>query len=387
VMCGTNGEIFANLINVHGAANNDEYGGCQAGGVFGIQSENGVTNCRIHDNNVFAYTRTCNARGLRITTSGGTTVIGDLVRALRHDGAATGKAIALSAREANGLIVQGATLEADTWIVEDESQTTASTPSNVRYVGAIFKKGPNPAADFHTWSFQNYAQLTGTTVLHTCVDCVTQNGASLTDVSGHIIDGYWKPWELWIKWTRTVHVTDGTHPVAGASVSMVDVVGSVVSLTTDGNGNAALELPQYRFYNSATVAVNTEGRNPFTLQISKSGCTTLLDASSITVLGTSTDNRALSCPTLTLSSISISPAVALVLVGDYEEFSATCHWSDGSTSNCTESASWGVGVGFSLSTFGGAKRATNNGCSNGSRQLTATSGSVSASVSIDCSSL
>jgi hypothetical protein len=385
-MCGTNGEIYGNTIRVHGAATNQEYGGCQAGGTYGIQSETGVTNCRIHDNNIFAYTRTCDARGLRITTAGGTTVTGDIIEAIRHDDTATGKAIALSAREANGLRVIGAILRADTWIVEDQSQTTANAPSNVRYEGAIFTKGLRPAANFHTWSMENYAQLTGTTALHTCVDCQAQNGASLTDVAGHTIDGYWKAWEIWIKWTRTVHVTDGTNPISGAAVSMVDAAGSAVSLTTDAAGNAALEVPEYRFYNSASVAVNTDGRNPFTLQISKAGCTTL-NASGITVTGKSTDDRALSCPTLALSSISISPAGAVLLVSDYELFSAMCHWSDGSTSDCTSSAAWGAGAGLVLTDDAGYKRVTNNACASGSRQLTATSGSVSGSVTIDCDEL
>jgi hypothetical protein len=275
IYVSSSNEVYGNTIKVHGAANNQEYGGCQAGGTYGIQTENGTQNANIHDNQVFAYTRTCAARGLRITTIGaGLTVTNDVVRAIRHDGSSTGRAIALSAREANGLMVIGATLEADSWIVEDESQTTANTPSQVIYRNVIFKKGTNPAADFHTWSMQNYSQPAGTTATHTCIDCIAQNGASLTDVTGHSITTYWKPYQIFIKWTYTVNVTSGGSPVIGATVTLTDALSNAHQGTTDASGNASIEVPQYRFYNTAGTAVNTENRNPYSLSVVKSGCTT-----------------------------------------------------------------------------------------------------------------
>jgi hypothetical protein len=297
VRAATNGEIYNNVIKVHGAPNNYEYGGCQAGDVYGIQAE-GVTGTSIHDNQIFAYARTCDARGLRITSTGGITVTNNTIKALRHDASASGVAIGISAREAIGTVVGSNTIESDTWIIEDESQTTASNPSNITYRGTTFKKGPNPAAGFHTWSPQNYAQLAATSATHTCIDCVVQNSASLSDVTAHVLNssgGYWKQYDIWVKWTYTVNVKVGSVPVQGATVTMTDATSTMHIGTTNALGNAVLELPQYRFYNTTGAAVVTENHNAYSLAITKAGCTTV-NASGINVTGTTTDNRTTTCP-------------------------------------------------------------------------------------------
>jgi hypothetical protein len=296
--CG--GEVYTNAINVYATPFNIEYGGCQAGGVYGIQNENGE-NGSVHDNVINAYIGPCNGQAFRVTTSG-FTANNETYKAIRLPGA-TAEAWGLAAREGNGLNVIGATtLESDTYIVRDESQTTASAPSNVTYRGTIFKKGANPAAGFHTWSMANYAQLSGTKATHTAIDVQTQNGASLTDVTANALNGYWKEYEIWIKWTRTFTVTGGGNPVSGATVTMTDALGTQYSGLTNASGIAAIELPQVRFYNSASVAVNTETRTPYSLSIvppSGSGCDTL-SASGIAVTGTASDSRVLVCPNTTL---------------------------------------------------------------------------------------
>jgi hypothetical protein len=294
VRAATNGEIYSNVIKVHGAPNNYEYGGCQAGDVYGIQAEN-VTNASIHDNQIFAYARTCDARGLRITSTGGITVTNNTIKALRHDASASGVAIGISAREAIGTTVGSNTIESDTWIIEDESQTTASNPSNITYRGTTFKKGPTPAAGFHTWSPQNYAQLAATSATHTCIDCVVENSASLSDVTGHAITAYWKQYDIWVKWTYTVNVKVGGVNTSGFLVTLTDAQSNQYQGTTDASGNAAIEVPQYRFYNTAGAAVNTENHNAYSLSITKAGCSAV-NASGINVTGTTTDNRTTTCP-------------------------------------------------------------------------------------------
>jgi hypothetical protein len=297
VRAATNGEIYSNIIKVHGAPNNYEYGGCQAGDVYGIQAEN-VTGTSIHDNLIESYARTCDARGLRITSTGGITVTNNTIKALRHDASASGVAIGISAREAIGTTVGSNTIESDTWIIEDESQTTASNPSNITYRGTTFKKGPTPAAGFHTWSPQNYAQLAATSATHTCIDCVVQNSASLSDVTAHVLNSsgnYWKQYDIWVKWTYTVNVKVGSVPVQGATVTMTDATSTMHIGTTNALGNAVLELPQYRFYNTTGAAVVTENHNAYSLAITKAGCTTV-NASGINVTGTTTDNRTTTCP-------------------------------------------------------------------------------------------
>jgi hypothetical protein len=301
IRAATNGEIYNNVIKVHGAPNNYEYGGCQAGDVYGIQAEN-VTGTSIHDNQIFAYARTCDARGLRITSTGGITVTNNTIQALRHDASATGVAIGISAREAIGTVVGANTIESDTWIIEDESQTTASAPSNVTYRGTTFKKGPTPAAGFHTWAPQNYAQLAATSATHTAIDVIPQNGASLSDVTAHILNSsgnYWKQYAIWVKWTYTVNVKVGGVNTSGFLVTLTDAQSNTYQGTTDASGNAAIEVPQYRFYNTTGAAVVTENHNAYSLSITKTGCDAIT-ASGINVTGTTTDNRTTACPGATL---------------------------------------------------------------------------------------
>jgi hypothetical protein len=294
VRAATNGEIYSNVIKVHGAPNNYEYGGCQAGDVYGIQAE-GVTGTSIHDNQIFAYARTCDARGLRITSTGGITVTNNTIKALRHDSSSTGVAIGISAREAIGTTVGSNTIESDTWVIEDESQTTASNPSNITYRGTTFKKGPTPAAGFHTWSPQNYAQVAATSATHTAIDVQVENGASLSDVTAHAITSYWKQYDIWVKWTYTVNVKVSGVNTSGFLVTLTDAQSNQYQGTTDASGNAAIEVPQYRFYNTAGAAVNTENHNAYSLSITKAGCSTV-NASGINVTGTTTDNRTTTCP-------------------------------------------------------------------------------------------
>jgi hypothetical protein len=297
VRAATNGEIYSNVIKVHGAPNNYEYGGCQAGDVYGIQAE-GVTGTSIHDNVIESYARTCDARGLRITSTGGITVTNNTIKALRHDSSSSGVAIGISAREAIGTTVGSNTIESDTWIIEDESQTTASNPSNITYRGTTFKKGPNPAAGFHTWAPQNYAQLAATSATHTAIDVIPQNGASLSDVTAHILNSsgnYWKQYDIWVKWTYTVNVKVSGVNTSGFLVTLTDAQSNTYQGTTDASGNAAIEVPQYRFYNTTGAAVVTENHNAYSLSITKTGCSAV-NASGINVTGTTTDNRTTTCP-------------------------------------------------------------------------------------------
>jgi hypothetical protein len=403
-----------NPITCHGHNTNLEYSGCEiagtdnpTGGVYCIQTE-GSNSSHSDNNDVVAVADACGGRARRFSSVGtlaspaAAYFNNEVYRAFKTSAAAPGAAVGLSATtfysdttNAIGAAGVDSRIEADTYNVEwlnkgnatfkrlvlvkgtEDAKYTCGNPANTG-VGICSHPDPN----YHTFRFQGY----GDNQTITCVDCEARNGASLTDVSGVAETAFYKHYDLWIKWTRTVHVDDGTHSVSGANVFMTDATGATWIGITDALGNARLELPQWRIFNNATTAVNQEARNPYSLSISKSGCTTL-NASGISVTATSTDNRALSCSTLTLASVAISPASATVFVSDYEDFSATCTWSDGSTSNCTSSMNWSVGVGFSLSTVGGYKRATNNGCSNGSRQLTAESGAVSNTISIACNNL
>jgi hypothetical protein len=278
IFAGSGSVVYNNTVDVHGANNNYEYNGCQAGGVFGGQSETGTSNTNWHDNTWRAWTRTCDARALRRTCTSNCVMTNEFARGLRHNSSSTGNAIAFSARECQNCTFNGGTLEADTYIVEDESQTTVSQPSSVTYVGTTFKKGPNPASNFHTWAPRNYSQVSGSTATHTCIDCQTANGASLTDVSAFPIS-YRKAYQIWIKWRYTVTVANisGGAPISGATVTMTDTLGTPVQGTTNASGVITLTVPQVRFYNTTSTAVIQENRNPFTLQVVKSGCTTAIE--------------------------------------------------------------------------------------------------------------
>jgi hypothetical protein len=305
IFAGSGSEVYNNTVDVHGAATNYEYNGCQAGGVFGGQTETGTVDTNWHDNIWRAWTRTCDGRALRRTCTSNCVMSNEFARGLRHNSSSTGNAIAFSARECQGCTFNGGTLEADTYIVEDESQTTVSQPSSVTYNGTIFKKGPLPASGFHTWAPRNYSQATGSKAVHTCIDCQVANGALLSDVDGKVIS-YYKAYEIWIKWTYTVNVTSAGSPVVGANVTLTDALGTAYTGTTNASGAAAIVVPQTRYYNTATVGTNTENRNPYALAISKTGCTSFF-ATGITITATTTSTRTMSCGL----GLSITPSTTL----------------------------------------------------------------------------
>lgn len=85
-----------------------------------------------------------------------------------------------------------------------------------------------------------------------------------------------------------------------------------------------------------------------------------------------------------LVSIAISPAAPTQIVGSGELFTATGTFSDGSTSNVTQSAIWSTGT-PSVATFGTVNSQQPANCiSGGTSLITATSGSVSGSTTLTC---
>jgi hypothetical protein len=402
-------------IQIHGHNNNLEYGGCEfsgtdnpTGGPYGIQTE-GSNSSHSDHNDVVAVADSCGGRARRFSSVGTITSPApayfqhEVYRAFKTSAAAPGKAVGLSVttlygdpNNAIGAVGADTRIEADTYNIEwlnrgdaifkrlvlvkgtEDPAYTCGNPAN-----ADKEICSHPDPDYHTFRFQGYGEAQ--TVA--CIDCEARNGASLTDVSGFVENsaGNWyKHYDLWIKWTRTVHVTDGTGPVAGASVTLTDALSNTYTGTTNANGDVAIVVPQYRIYNTTSAAVNQENRNPFSLTISKTGCNTL-NASGITISGTSTDNRTISCPSITLSSIATSPLNKVFSAGVTQQYTATCTWSDSTTTDCTSQVTWAsTNGGVSINASG---LATDNSCHTGGGNITANWQSKSFSNPFTCTTV
>jgi hypothetical protein len=384
-----------NIIRVHGYNNNVEYAAtgpvnyCEFGiGPYGIQIEGNGSQSSTNDD-ATGYAQECGARPLRFTTAGtaGTPstayVQNGVFRAFRTSTSVVSGAEAVAASFAQayfgtspiGATLKGARLEADLWNVEI---TTTGTVSNLILQDVTMVKGTlnpeftavsHPSANYHTWRFLNGGSIT-------CIDCVALNGASLTDVSSTS-----SAYTLNIKWTYTVRAMSGGVPLAGAVLTLTDAASnSYASSATGMTGYASVVVPQY-VVTGTTPTVTS--RNPFSLSLTKTGCTTL-NASGISVTAPVNENRTMTCPSVSLTSIEIFPPGAPIAVGDYDVFDATCNFSDGSSSTCTTGASWTVGSGMTTVFDGELLRVNNTACSSGTRQLTAEIGAIQDTVTLTC---
>jgi hypothetical protein len=295
-----------NIGKVHGLNNNVEYAAagpvnyCEFGiGPYGIQIEGNGSQSSTNDD-FTGYAQECGARPLRFTTAGTVTtpstayVQNGVFRSFRTSNSVVSGAEAVAASFAQayfdvspiGATLKGTRLEADLWNVE---VTSTGTVSNLILQNVTMVKGTlnpeftaisHPSANYHTWRFANGGSFT-------CIDCTALNGASLTDVSSTN-----SSYTLNIKWSYTVHVTSGGSPVTDANVKLIDTALNVYQTITDANGDVFLVAPQYIVTGTAPTITN---RNPYSLQITKPGCTTV-NESNISITGPVTRNITISCP-------------------------------------------------------------------------------------------
>lgn len=245
-----------NLIRTHEAAVNEEYGGCQIEGTFGIQLEARAAQAKVMKNDVRVLAEACDARAFRATETKANSAnvsTGNIYRAVRAPGS-NSKAVGASFSGARDVTLEGDTIEADT----SNAEAGWSGAQNIVFRGVTFIKGAHASADYATFWLtpgSNNPQYRRTSADFKIIDPIFRDGAAADSFRIHPI-GYEKwamPAEYSVQWSFRLQVTqsDGS-PLAGVKVDIADDRGNAVSSQiTDKDGRITpAVLTEFRRFNT-----------------------------------------------------------------------------------------------------------------------------------------
>lgn len=245
-LSGDASKAYGNTINVIELANNAEYGGCQAGGTYGIQIEYPATNLEVYNNTVLARADACDAQAFRATeiSEGNNCRAYNNTFTAQRIGSAVGRANAVSLADVSGgLTIDGNALTGDS----SNFSVDWDGASNVVVSGNTVAKGSNPSS-YYTVDFGNGG--THPSLGNIWRDSTYQNGADDT-----VYRVRTAAFEYFVQWTLTVTVRDQFgSAIPQANVGAYDSQDATVfSGVTDGNGVITIPLSEYRRYNQSGV--------------------------------------------------------------------------------------------------------------------------------------
>ena len=290
--------ITGNTVTARGSLNNTEYGGCQIGGAYAMQVDDGGNNASITGNSFTGYATDCPAIGLRVTAIGSNlTSSGNTYQAIL-----TGLG-GLSPDNLNPVAgISTDTIGRPAFVSTGDSFCGSQSTLSVYYDGsgeidlinATMGDCGSPTANYATFSFGNGG---GTATNINCIDCTFTGTASETSNDMHVTGTYALA-QYFIKHTYAGTVTGAVsgNPVSGATVVGKGIAGNTeCSTTTDSGGNFscgptnATAMTKFDMANSASLPNINTTHNPHTLTITKSGCTTFTN-SSLNITAKSTGN-------------------------------------------------------------------------------------------------
>jgi hypothetical protein len=265
-------KVTANTISVYEVNKNIEYGGCQLAGTFGIQHEKGAKSALVTKNAVTVLANLCDARAVRWTeTAAGN---GNLSQSNYYKATRSGTtaklAIAASFSGMSTAVSDHDTFEADS----HNAEISWDGGNNILFKNPTFKKGTNPASNYATFLFNGGSSGWATSTRKdsmTVQDAIFQNGASKDSVVMRPIG--WNGWALpvtfTVQWTYRLKVVNSSgSPVMGATVTITDNKGAVITRTTDSYGQIpATVLKEFIRYNTRTSVVRDT--RTYTVKISK----------------------------------------------------------------------------------------------------------------------
>jgi len=288
--------VHDNQIEVIEEKVNEEYGGCQSGGTFGIQFDDDPREATAFRNSVVAKASDCDAQALRVTDSRKGS------KNLSHDNTYIAKRLGRSLAFATGFGSGGATefvSEHDTFVGDTSSvRFDWDGGHNLIFRECIFERGPNAAPDYATFSFRNGGKVSITNIHF--VDSTFQNGATKesTDMKRVLGAGDWPgPAEYFIDWTFRLRVQDHElKPVIGATIDITDALGnSAFRGITDQEGSISTVLTEFRKYNTSTV-VQKEEHSPYRLHVRKASCQSSLEDAVLSITKTTAETFRIDCP-------------------------------------------------------------------------------------------
>lgn len=278
---GTSGKLAQyNYIGAYALANSTEYSGCALGGAYGVQFDDNPQGTNTSQyNTVVGNAGVCAGAGLRVTESELTTNISEQNKlyGTRISGATAcvnaewseakpGCAFAMSMDGPTAFTSENDTFTGDSGDLfvgpDGAAGVTVQSPT--------FNEGSNPS-NFHTFTAQNGPSSPVT--VHV-VDATFNTGTSPTDAFIYAQNSDVGPASYYIDWTQSMTVTKASGPAAsGALVTFTDTLSNTYTCTTNSSGQCSVVVTQYRD-NNDSGASQIENRNPYSLSVSLSGCTT-----------------------------------------------------------------------------------------------------------------
>jgi hypothetical protein len=276
-------QVHDNTIVVIEQRDNQEYGGCQIGGAYGIQFDDLPQNATAFRNTVTAEADQCDAQALRVTDSrkGAGNLSHNNFYSAKRVGRTSSRATSFGTGGTTGFTSEGDKFVGDTSAVAfdwDGGQ-------NLSFHECKLAKGANPSSDFVTFSFRNGKDARVSNVQF--IDCAFENGAGKdsSDMKPILSNGDWPgPSEYSIEWTVTVSVHDQLQrPVPGADLSFRDALGHLAyEGKTNQAGLISVVLTEFRVYNTYSQVLQ-EFHTPYSATVAKKGCSATPSTSSFEV--------------------------------------------------------------------------------------------------------
>jgi hypothetical protein len=287
--------VYDNTVVVIEGKINQEYGGCQVGGAYGIQFDEAPQKSTAFRNNVVAKADQCDAQALRVTDSreGSENASHDNTYTAERVGSSTAVATGFGSGGATGFVSERDVFVGDTSAVAFDWDGA----QNIVFRNCKFRRGANPTADFVTFSFKNGKEKRVAGIRF--IDSIFENGASSSNIDMKPIgsNGDWPgPAEYFIDWTVTLLVEDRhKRPIPNADVAISDIFGHLVSqVRTNGKGAISVSLTELRVHNT-TATVVRELQTPHRVEIRSKECPAGTSSFSIHVDKTTFHAVALDC--------------------------------------------------------------------------------------------
>jgi len=264
-------KVYGNNVKSIEQKDNQEYGGCQMGGAFGIQFDDLPQKTTAFQNTVVAVADQCDAQALRVTDSreGSDNSSHDNTYTARRLGNSTAMATGFGSGGATGFLSERDVFVGDTSVVAFDWDGG----KNLIFRECRFEKGSNSTANFVTLSFKNGRNDPVSNIR--VVDTVFSGGAgkASTDMRPIGVNGDWPgPDEYFIDWTLKLHLENGGMPVTGADIAVQDSLGQLVYQgRSNQEGQIAAVVTEFRMYNT-TAAVINERHTPHRIQVTREHC-------------------------------------------------------------------------------------------------------------------
>ncbi len=178
---------------------------------------------------------------------------------------------------------------------------------------------------------------------------------------------------------QSISVTPQAPSVAAGGTTPVTATGTYTDGTT-------IDLTSTLSSDAATVATVSAGTVTCSATATVGG-TAHISATGATATGTTTGSTTVTCLAPVLQSIAIAPTQLTLPAGGTKLLTATATYTDGATSDVTTTVQWGSDSSAATVSSAGLVTCAAGATMNGSANITATSGSVSASISVTCQAL